>query len=138
MGSSVQHRGIVERIVGDIVYVSVEQQSACAACHAKGICTEQGAKRTIEVKSDHASQYNVGDRVIVALLNNAMGFSSIIWGYMLPLVVLIVGLLLCKAIGLGDGPSAVISIVAVAIYYGAMYIFRNKIEKKIQFTIIKE
>lgn len=138
MGSSVQHRGIVERIVGDIVYVSVEQQSACAACHAKGICTEQGAKRTIEVRSDHASQYNVGDRVIVALLNNAMGFSSIIWGYMLPLVVLIVGLLLCKAIGLGDGPSAVISIVAVAIYYGAMYIFRNKIEKKIQFTIIKE
>ncbi|MBE6176468.1 MAG: hypothetical protein E7146_05690 [Rikenellaceae bacterium] len=138
MGSSVQHRGIVERIVGDIVYVSVEQQSACAACHAKGICTEQGAKRTIEVRSNHASQYNVGDRVIVALLNNAMGFSSIIWGYMLPLVVLIVGLLLCKAIGLGDGPSAVISIVAVAIYYGAMYIFRNKIEKKIQFTIIKE
>ena len=138
MGSSVQHRGIVERIVGDIVYVSVEQQSACAACHAKGICTEQGAKRTIEVRSDHASQYNVGDRVIVALLNNAMGFSSIIWGYMLPLMVLIVGLLLCKAIGLGDGPSAVISIVAVAIYYGAMYIFRNKIEKKIQFTIIKE
>lgn len=138
MGSSVQHRGIVERIVGDIVYVSVEQQSACAACHAKGICTEQGAKRTIEVRSDHASQYNVGDRVIVALLNNAMGFSSIIWGYMLPLVVLIVGLLLCKAIGLGDGPSAVISIVAVAIYYGAMYMFRNKIEKKIQFTIIKE
>lgn len=138
MGSSVQHRGIVERIVGDIVYVSVEQQSACAACHAKGICTEQGAKRTIEVRSDHASQYNIGDRVIVALLNNAMGFSSIIWGYMLPLVVLIVGLLLCKAIGLGDGPSAVISIVAVAIYYGAMYIFRNKIEKKIQFTIIKE
>ena len=138
MGSSVQHRGIVERIVGDIVYVSVEQQSACAACHAKGICTEQGAKRTIEVRSDHASQYNVGDRVIVALLNNAMGFSSIIWGYMLPLVVLIIGLLLCKAIGLGDGPSAVISIVAVAIYYGAMYIFRNKIEKKIQFTIIKE
>ena len=138
MGSSVQHRGIVERIVGDIVYVSVEQQSACAACHAKSICTEQGAKRTIEVRSDHASQYNVGDRVIVALLNNAMGFSSIIWGYMLPLMVLIVGLLLCKAIGLGDGPSAVISIVAVAIYYGAMYIFRNKIEKKIQFTIIKE
>ena len=138
MGSSVQHRGIVERIVGDIVYVSVEQQSACAACHAKGICTEQGSKRTIEVRSDHASQYNVGDRVIVALLNNAMGFSSIIWGYMLPLMVLIVGLLLCKAIGLGDGPSAVISIVAVAIYYGAMYIFRNKIEKKIQFTIIKE
>lgn len=138
MGSSVQHRGIVERIVGDIVYVSVEQQSACAACHAKGICTEQGAKRTIEVRSDHASQYNVGDRVIVALLNNAMGFSSIIWGYMLPLVVLIIGLLLCKAIGLGDGPSAVISILAVAIYYGTMYIFRNKIEKKIQFTIIKE
>ena len=138
MSRSVQHHGVVERIEGDLIVVSVEQQSACAACHAKGMCTDKGAKRSIEVRSDHAADYNVGDRVVVALLNNAMGFSSIVWGYVLPLVVLIAGLFLCKALGLGDGPAAVAAIVAVAIYYVVMYLFRHTIEKKIEFTIFKE
>lgn len=138
MGKSVQHRGIVERIDGDLIMVTVEQQSACAACHAKGMCSEKGTKRTIEVRSDHAAEYSVGDRVVVALLNNAMGFSSIVWGYVLPLVVLIAGLFTCKAFGFGDGPAAVVAIAAVAIYYVALYLFRHTIEKKIEFTIFKE
>lgn len=138
MGRSVQHRGVVERIEADLIVVTVEQQSACSACHAKGMCTEKGAKRSIEVRSDHAAEYNVGDRVVVALLTNAMGFSSIVWGYVLPLVVLIAGLFLSKAFGVGDGPAAVVAIVAVAIYYVALYLFRHTIEKKIEFTIFKE
>ena len=67
-----------------------------------------------------------------------MGFSSIVWGYVLPLVVLIAGLFLSKAFGFGDGPAAVVAIAAVAIYYVALYLFRHTIEKKIEFTIFKE
>jgi hypothetical protein len=37
-----------------------------------------------------------------------------------------------------DGMSAILSIVAVAVYYVGLYIFRNKIKQKIQFTIFKE
>lgn len=138
MSTRLQHRGIVERIEGDKVVVIVEQQSACAACHAKGLCSEKGAKREIIVKSAYASQFSVGERVRVALLSNTMGFSSIIYGYILPLVVLLAALGIAKGIGLNDGIAAVAAISAVAVYYVGLYALRHKIEKKIEFTIIKE
>lgn len=138
MSTRLQHRGIVERIEGDKVIVIVEQQSACAACHAKGLCSEKGTKREIIVKSPYASQFSVGERVRVALLSNTMGFSSIIYGYILPLVVLLAALSIVKGIGLNDGIAAVAAIAAVAVYYVGLYALRHKIEKKIEFTIIKE
>ena len=138
MGNSVQHRGVVERIEGNVVIVAVETQSACAQCHAKGLCTEKGEKRSIEVKTDYATDYAVGERVVVALLDNKMGFSSIIWGYMFPLIVLLVAIAIGSSFGIGEGPTALGSIAAVALYYVVLYTLRHKIEKRIQFTIIKE
>lgn len=138
MSQSIQHRGRVERIEGDKVYVRVEQQTACAGCHARGMCGEKGAERIIEVQTPYASSFESGERVVVALLRPSMGWSSVVWGYVLPLVVLLVTLFGLKAVGKEDGIAAVASIAAVAIYYVAMYVMRHKFEKRIQFTIIKE
>lgn len=138
MSHTIQHRGRVERIAKDIVFVRVERQSACAGCHAKGLCGERGSERIIEVKTPYASTYEVGDSVVVALLRPSMGWSSIVWGYISPLATLLVTLLGLKAFGVGDGAAAVASIVAVGIYYVALYIMRHKFERRIQFTIIKE
>jgi sigma-E factor negative regulatory protein RseC len=80
----------------------------------------------------------VGDKVVVALLNRGMALSSVVMGYLLPLVVLLATLLLLKAIGLEDGVVALGAIGAVALYYLLLYILRREIEKKIEFTIFKE
>ena len=89
MSSSLQHRGVVERVSGDTVIVSVMPESACAGCHAKGICGERGDKREIVVKTPYASEYTPGERVIVALERNRMGVMSVVWSYVVPLVVLL-------------------------------------------------
>ena len=67
-----------------------------------------------------------------------MGFSSVVWGYVLPLVVLLAALFGAKILGVEDGPAALTSIVAVAFYYVAIYLMHNMFDKKIHFTIIKE
>lgn len=138
MSSNIHHIGIVEHIEGCRVRVVVPQQSACSGCHAKGVCGEQGKERVIEVETPNAEAFSVGERVRVALLHNNMAFSSVVWGYMLPLAVLIATLLILKGIGLEDGAAALLSIGAVGVYYAALCVFRNKIDKKIKFTIIKE
>ena len=138
MGHTIQHKAIVERVENDMVIVRVEQQSACAGCHAKGICGESGKERIIEVRTPYASEYRVGDRVIVALLNNSMGMTSIVWSYLLPLAILLATLVILKALGVEDGLAAVASIVAIAIYYLALYATRKRFERKIKFTIFKE
>ncbi|MBO7282244.1 MAG: SoxR reducing system RseC family protein [Alistipes sp.] len=138
MSSALQHRGVVTSVDADAVTVSVIAESACAGCHAKGICGESGAERIIRVVTPDASEYSAGDRVVVALMNQSMAMSSVVWGYMLPLVVLLVVLFGSVALGFSDGISAVVSIVAVAIYYAGLYLARRVFERKIEFTIFKE
>lgn len=139
MGHTIQHRGVVERVEGDRVFVAVEQQSACAGCHAKGMCSAGSAeKRTIEVRTPHASTYEVDERVVVALQQASMGLSSVVWGYVMPLVVLLVVLVGAKIAGVDDGPAAVATLVGVAIYYVGLYLARRRFDRVIKFTIIKE
>ena len=133
-----QHRGVVESVEGSIVTVSVERESACAGCHAKGICGVDGQKRVIKVDSDHAAMFQPGERVVVALLATKMGFSSVVWGYVLPLVVMLAALFSIKATGCSDGIAAIGSLGSVAVYYVMLYVLRHTIERKIKFTIIKE
>lgn len=138
MAQAIQHRGRVESVEGDKVVVVVAQQTACAGCHARGVCGEKGKERRIEVVTPYAAEYAVGESVIVALMRPSMGFSSVVWGYVLPLVVLLAALFGAKTVGVEDGPAALTSIVAVALYYVAIYLMRNMFDKKIHFTIIKE
>jgi sigma-E factor negative regulatory protein RseC len=90
------------------------------------------------VESEYASTFERGERVLVALLHTSMGFSSIIWGYILPLVVMLATLFGVKAAGGEDGIAAIASLGSVVICYVVLYILRHTIEKKIKFTIIKE
>lgn len=138
MSKSIQHRGVVAAIDGQRVRVVVSQQSACEGCHAKGVCGEQGKERVIDVKTPYATHFSVGERVVVALLRRSMAFSSVVWAYVLPLVVLMTTLLVLKARAVADGTAAIAAIGAVVLYYVGLYLFRNKIDKKIEFTIIKE
>ena len=138
MSHTLQHRGKVERVEGSKVFVRVEKQTACAGCHAKGLCGEKGEARIMEVATPYASTFEVGESVVVALVRESMGWSSVIWGYVLPLMVLLAVLFGFKAFGAEDGIAAVASIVAVAIYYVVLYALRSKFERRIQFTIIKE
>ena len=138
MKRALQHRGVVQSVADGRVTVSVKPESACAGCHAKGVCGESGSERLITVVTDRASEYGVGERVVVALLKESMAMSSVVWGYVVPLVVLLAALFGSVALGFSDGASALISLVAVAIYYAGLYIARRVFERKIEFTIFRE
>lgn len=138
MSTALQHAGVVTSIEADAVTVVVAAQSACAGCHAKGICGQSGAERVIIVKTPRAAEYSVGESVVVALQNHSMALASVVWGYVVPLVVLLAVLFGCVALGLSDGIAALSTIVAVAIYYVGLYLARRVFERKIEFTIFKE
>ena len=138
MKRALQHRGVVQSVADGRVTVSVKPESACVGCHAKGICGEIGSERLITVVTDRASEYGVGERVVVALLKESMAMSSVVWGYVVPLVVLLAALFGSVALGFSDGASALISLGAVAIYYAGLYIARRVFERKIEFTIFRE
>ena len=138
MSSTLQHRGVVESVAGDTVIVSVVPESACAGCHAKGICGERGSKREIVVKTPYAAEYTPGESVIVALEHSNMGVMSVVWSYVVPLIILVGVLFGARAFGFDDGVAAISSMGAMSLYFIALYLMRKMFDKKIKFTIIKE
>lgn len=138
MSHTIQHRGVVERVEEHKVFVRVDKESACKACHANGLCGERGSVRIVEVPTDRAASFEPGEHVVVALLRGQMAISSVVWGYVIPLVVLLVALLVSHGVGASDGLAATITLVAVVLYYVVLYIMRHHFDKRIQFTIIKE
>lgn len=138
MSQPIEHTGVVERIDGSKITVVVEQQSACVACHAKGLCSEQGSRKVIEADSDNPELFSIGDTVRVALESNRMALQSVVWGYILPFVVLIVALVIAKILGATDGIAALATLLSVALYYVVLYTLRHYFERNIKFTITKE
>ena len=138
MGRRIEHRGVVESVATGVVMVRTERKTACAECHAKGLCGEQGGERVIKVATAEASAFEPGDKVIVALENTTMAFSAILWAYIFPLCILLAVLFSAHALGFSDGVAALASLGATAIYYVVLYIMRRYFDRKIKFTIIKE
>lgn len=138
MASPIRHTGTVQRVANGIVYVLIEQQSACAACHARRICGVDSGEKIIEVKTSEADRFAVRDKVEVALLRRSMGAASLVLGYVVPLVVLLAALFVSKIAGADDGVAACITLAAVVVYYACLYLLRARMDSKIQFTIIKQ
>ena len=134
--AEIKHRGEVIRTEGMTVYVRMKVESACSACHARRVCgAGESADKVVEVETPSAAEYRAGDEVEVALQRRGMGA---VLAYVAPFFVLMVLLVALVSAGAGEGTAAAAAIGGVVLYYGVLYLLRDKIRKKIKFTITKQ
>lgn len=137
--AGVKHLGEVIRIEGDVVAVRMTVNSACSACHAKGVCgASEQTDKIVEVETADASMYKVGDSVEVALLQRDMGSKSVILAYVVPFFVLTLALVGALLLGASEGVAVLSALVGVALWYGVLYLMRDKVKNRIKFIIIKQ
>ena len=132
---TISHEGIVTKITDDELEIKIVAQSACAACHAKSACGmgEQAEKiLTVPRPKDKAFEINQKVNVRMAI---GQGNKAAILAYLLPILLLLAVLFTCLGLGLDDGPSALISIVALIPYYIVLYLQRDKLKKKFEYSI---
>lgn len=137
--SQIKHSGEVVRIERNAVYVRMTVNSACSGCHAKAVCgLDESEDKIVEVATSLALEYNIGERVEVALQSESMGTKAVVLTYVVPFFVL--SLLLVAAVvgGLGEGMAVVAALVGVVAYYGVLYLLRDKIKNRIKFIIIRQ
>jgi sigma-E factor negative regulatory protein RseC len=137
--SQIKHSGEVVRIERNVVYVKMTVNSACSGCHAKAVCgVGESEDKVVEVETSLASEYNIGESVEVALQSDTMGAKAVILTYVVPFFVL--SLLLVAAVvgGLGEGLAVVAALAGVVVYYGVLYLLRDKIKNRIKFIIIRQ
>ena len=131
----ITHKGRIVAIDPDITTIEIIAESACASCHAKGLCGlgEEKVKQ-IQVRTSAWTPRQVGDEVEV-VLKKSMGYKAVFIAYGLPLVVLFATLMLLGAVGVGELWAGLGALGAVAVCYFVLFLFRNKISKDYSFFL---
>ena len=118
--------------------VELTAQSACASCHARMACgMGESARKRIEIATPEAPSFTAGERVTVSVERN-MGMTAVLWAYVVPFGVLLGALVAASLAGWSDGAAALAAVGGIALYYGTLYLLRERLEKKIHFKIHKQ
>lgn len=134
MSKTFSHKGVVVAVDGRRLKVQIESVSACAACHAKGMCTlSDKEEKLIDIESPAAVDKKVGD-VVTVVVTQQRGMQAVVLAYILPAIVVILSLV--GLLNIVSEPVAIIlSLLSLAVYYILLYLFRNRISSKFVMTL---
>lgn len=136
MAKEIQHSGTVDHAEKGKVVVRITSRSACGSCAAKQACgLAEAAEKVVEVYTADWAQYKAGDEVLVGV-KQRIGMKAVAVAYGGALVVLLAALILSTEVfGLSEGMAVLVTVAAVVLYYGALWLLKDKIEQTIHFTI---
>lgn len=135
MNNKIKHTGIVDHVEDNCVVVRIMQSSACSACKVAAHCNASETKeKMVEVMDADASRFAKGDTVTV-VADASVGFRASLYGYLLPLVLMVLTLVIVMKTTESEGVAALSSIVILIPYYIGLYLFRNKLRSRLRFTI---
>lgn len=130
---TIRHEGIVESIGAKSCLVRILQASACSSCSARQLCRSSESKeKVIEVKG-HYPTLHAGDHVML-VGSVRQGLRASVLAYVIPLIIMLVALFVGTRLG-GEGIGALAALLFLAIYYGILFLFRDKLDKHFSFKI---
>lgn len=130
-----KHSGIVKEITPTSLIVTIINESACAACHAKGACTlSESREKEIEITKFRRDFYKSGSNVVV-VARESQGINALLLGYLLPFFLIVISLFLAISITGDEIKSALIALGMLIPYYIVLYLLRDKIKKNIEFEL---
>ena len=132
---NISHEGVITKITDDILEIKIIAQSACAACHAKSACTmSDQAEKILTVPRPKDREFTLMQKVNVTMAVG-QGNKAAVLAYLLPIILLLAVLFTCLGLGLSEGLSALISIIALVPYYLILYLRRDKLKKRFEYIV---
>ncbi len=132
---SISHIGRVVEITGGKIKVSINSESACSGCHAKGKCgLAESKEKIVDVEASEYPDVSVGDEVDV-VISMSDGILAVVLAYIVPVFMVVIALWLGEMAGLSEIVSFIVMLAVVAIYYLILYKVRRRFEKKMNIRI---
>jgi len=132
----IDHDGIIENIEKDVAHIKIYSQSACSACHAKGVCSAADQEEKfldIPVKDGN---YDSGE-VVKVQVERRLGFKAVALGYFYPFLLLMTVLISLSLAGVGEMKAGLFALLSLIPYYLVLYLSRKRIESTFTFSIQK-
>lgn len=131
---TVSHEGIIKKVDGNKVEVSVVAQAGCASCQLKGVCSVgEVQEKVVEVEMSGFS-FKEGQTVTIEM-KQSLGTMAVLLGYVFPFVVILTGLIIFLQLGLDQGIAGILSLLLLVPYYGILYLSRKYLRKKFQYNL---
>ena len=131
----ISHKGRIVSITSELTSVEIVSESACSACHAKGLCSLGDSKvKLIELPTRAWENRQVGDEVEV-VLKASMGHKAVWLAYVIPLVILVAVLLVLTECGVDELVSGLAAIVSLGVYYLVLWLFRDRLKNEYLFYL---
>ena len=132
----IEHKGKVGEIEGSRIRVHFIKMSACAGCHAKGVCTASDMEdKEVEVLDDPA-KYKVGEEVNV-VLQQSLGFKALFYGYVFPFLLVLTALFVLSAIFANEAIAGIGALGILIPYYLILYTMKDRFSRSFSFQIKK-
>lgn len=129
----IRHEGVVESIGTDSLMVRILQASACSSCEARKLCRSSESKeKLVEVKG-HYPTLQVGDQVTLCG-SVRQGLRASVLAYVIPLILMLVALFAGTRLW-GEKLGALAALLALALYYGVLFLLKDKLGKHFTFKI---
>ena len=133
--NQIAHMGRIMEINQDFTTVEIVACSACASCHAKGLCgMSEEQEKLIMVPTDGFSEFKVGDQVRV-MTKMTMGLKAVWISYVIPLVILMILILSLSTVLNNEFLCGLAAIGGVAVYYLGIWLFRDRLSTEFVFYI---
>ena len=133
--SEISHRGRIVSITPEVTTVEIVSESACAACHAKGLGSlGDSTVKQVELPTRGWDNYSVGQEVSV-VLKASMGHKAVWLAYVIPLILMVAALLGTLSAGGSELLAGGVAIGAIALYYGVIWLLRGRLRNEYIFNI---
>lgn len=136
MNKNITHEGVVVGVEGQNVIVQFVQHSACSGCHAKALCSggsSESAERRV-VANSYGESYCVGDKVNV-IVASGLAWSAVVIAFVVPLILALVSLFAVVSLTDSEVTGVLSALAILCIYYLVVWTQRNKLERRVDFTL---
>ena len=133
----IEHEGIIEQVKGGSLIIRILQQSACITCNAKDFCAASESKEKLVKITNFKGTYQINEKVIVTG-SESIGHQAVMWAYIIPFFIMLLAAILTITVwNLPEVQSALIAILSLIPYYIFVFLIKNKLTKKFNFSVKK-
>lgn len=131
--SVISHEATVKSIDSESVTVLLSPGVSCAGCKAEKGCGVAGSSTRI-IKVAGTFDLHPGEKVEVSI-KGSQGYMALFLGYLLPLILVVVTLIIFSSVKTDELISGLASISILIPYYIILWIFRRFVSRKFSFNI---
>ena len=129
------HSGVISKITGNSVIVSLEQNIQCDSCRAKAACGISESKtKNVEIINSNTS-FKINEQVKV-VLKRSLGFKAVFWAYIFPFILMFSTLIITSGF-LKEWIAGTLSLLILLPYYILLYFFKSTLRSVFNMSILK-